>query len=130
MKKLLLLLTVTISAFTVNAQKVREVVTLKGGEKIVIYSDKTWEYQIVTDVDDNGKRENTNTEVNTFKSSVPNSTNSGSSTSSKSSSTKTRNTKSKSSSYKSSYSSTCGARTKSGGACRRVVSGGGRCWQH
>lgn len=28
------------------------------------------------------------------------------------------------------YSSTCGARTKKGGACRRVVKGGGRCWQH
>lgn len=33
--------------------------------------------------------------------------------------------------YKSSsYSSTCGAPTKKGGACRRKVSGGGRCWQH
>lgn len=30
----------------------------------------------------------------------------------------------------SSYSSTCGAPTKKGGACRRKVSGGGRCWQH
>jgi len=33
--------------------------------------------------------------------------------------------------YKSkSYSSTCGARTKSGGYCKRKVSGGGRCYQH
>jgi hypothetical protein len=29
-----------------------------------------------------------------------------------------------------SYSGTCGARTKKGGACRRRVSGGGHCWQH
>lgn len=42
-------------------------------------------------------------------------------------STTTRSTNS----YKSSgYSSYCGARTKSGGSCRRKVSGGGRCWQH
>lgn len=27
-------------------------------------------------------------------------------------------------------SSVCGARTKAGGSCKRVVSGGGRCWQH
>lgn len=27
-------------------------------------------------------------------------------------------------------SSLCGARTKTGGSCKRVVSGGGRCWQH
>ncbi|MBB5634565.1 hypothetical protein HDE68_000450 [Pedobacter cryoconitis] len=27
-------------------------------------------------------------------------------------------------------SSICGARTKAGGYCKRVVSGGGRCWQH
>jgi hypothetical protein len=27
-------------------------------------------------------------------------------------------------------SSVCGARTKTGGSCKRVVSGGGRCWQH
>lgn len=32
--------------------------------------------------------------------------------------------------YNGSYSSTCGATTKKGGACRRVVKGGGRCWQH
>ena len=30
----------------------------------------------------------------------------------------------------SSYSSTCGARTKSGGFCKRKVKGGGRCYQH
>lgn len=30
----------------------------------------------------------------------------------------------------SSYSSACGARTKAGGSCRRMVKGGGRCWQH
>ncbi|RFC54867.1 hypothetical protein [Brumimicrobium aurantiacum] len=29
-----------------------------------------------------------------------------------------------------SYSSTCGARTQSGGYCKRKVSGGGRCYQH
>lgn len=29
-----------------------------------------------------------------------------------------------------SFSSTCGARTKSGGYCRRKVKGGGRCYQH
>lgn len=27
-------------------------------------------------------------------------------------------------------SSVCGARTKSGGSCKRMVVGGGRCWQH
>jgi len=27
-------------------------------------------------------------------------------------------------------SSVCGARTKAGGSCKRVVIGGGRCWQH
>ena len=27
-------------------------------------------------------------------------------------------------------SSICGAKTKAGGYCKRVVSGGGRCWQH
>ncbi|RZJ91635.1 MAG: hypothetical protein EOO20_04620 [Chryseobacterium sp.] len=27
-------------------------------------------------------------------------------------------------------SSVCGARNKSGGYCKRVVAGGGRCWQH
>jgi outer membrane lipoprotein-sorting protein len=27
-------------------------------------------------------------------------------------------------------SSLCGARTKAGGSCKRVVIGGGRCWQH
>ncbi|MGY0041299.1 hypothetical protein [Pedobacter sp. NJ-S-72] len=27
-------------------------------------------------------------------------------------------------------SSVCGARTKTGGSCKRIVSGGGRCWQH
>lgn len=27
-------------------------------------------------------------------------------------------------------SSVCGARTKAGGSCKRVVVGGGRCWQH
>lgn len=30
----------------------------------------------------------------------------------------------------SSSSSVCGAKNKSGGYCKRVVSGGGRCWQH
>ncbi|RZK47258.1 MAG: hypothetical protein EOO87_22245 [Pedobacter sp.] len=30
----------------------------------------------------------------------------------------------------SSTSTTCGARNKTGGYCKRVVSGGGRCWQH
>lgn len=29
-----------------------------------------------------------------------------------------------------SYSSTCGARTKSGGSCKRKVKGGVRCYQH
>lgn len=28
------------------------------------------------------------------------------------------------------YSSTCGARTKAGGYCKRKVKGGGRCYQH
>jgi hypothetical protein len=27
-------------------------------------------------------------------------------------------------------SSKCGARTKDGGSCQRLVKGGGRCWQH
>lgn len=27
-------------------------------------------------------------------------------------------------------SSACGARTKSGGSCKQMVVGGGRCWQH
>ncbi len=30
----------------------------------------------------------------------------------------------------SSTSTTCGARNKTGGYCKRVVIGGGRCWQH
>ncbi len=34
------------------------------------------------------------------------------------------------SSSSSSYTSTCGARTKSGGTCKRKVKGGGRCYQH
>jgi len=42
--------------------------------------------------------------------------------------------KTKKSTYKpkksKSYSSTCGARTKSGGYCKRKVKGGGRCYQH
>lgn len=45
------------------------------------------------------------------------------------SSKKTTTTKT-SSVKKSTGSTTCGARTKSGGYCKRKVAGGGRCWQH
>lgn len=38
--------------------------------------------------------------------------------------------KSTTSSYRSSTTSRCGARTKSGGYCKRKVKGGGRCYQH
>jgi len=44
-----------------------------------------------------------------------------------------QNSSSGSNNYKPSPSSTtslCGARTKSGGSCRRKVKGGGRCYQH
>lgn len=46
------------------------------------------------------------------------------------SSSSNKRTSTNSSYQVSSYSSYCGARTKSGGSCRRKVSGGGRCWQH
>lgn len=42
----------------------------------------------------------------------------------------TKTTKKKKATKSKSYSSTCGARTKSGGYCKRKVSGGGRCYQH
>lgn len=48
----------------------------------------------------------------------------------KSSSSSSSSNSNFSSSRSSSYSSTCGARTKKGGTCKRKVSGGGYCWQH
>ncbi|MDA3614669.1 hypothetical protein [Polluticaenibacter yanchengensis] len=40
------------------------------------------------------------------------------------------NYKSSGSSSSTTVSTTCGAKNKTGGFCKRKVSGGGRCWQH
>jgi len=82
---------------------------LKNGRKVYLYNDKTWAYAN----DGTVSMEQPSTEnVNTG------------------SRAKTKTYSSSSSSANASYSSTCGATTKKGGACRRRTTGGRRCWQH
>jgi len=100
--------------FTVcNAQiKVGET-QLKNGRQVYLYDDKSWDYA------DNTKASPQQSSTGTT--SAPRTSNQHVSSS---------RTPASQTNYSPSYSSsTCGAPTKKGGACRRKTSGG-RCWQH
>lgn len=100
------------------SQKIIEIIKLSNGKNIIIRDNYTWEYT-------------SNSTNKTYGITSSNKTSYNKTSSSKNSSNKRKKTNYKSTNYyKSSYSSYCGALTKSGGSCRRKVSGGGRCWQH
>lgn len=105
----------TLSLF-VNAQQAIDTVKLSNDKQIVVYDNYTWKYLSESDTIKSIKNND-----NTYTSKVP-----------LHSTTKTTLTTKDKPTYQSSStsSSICGARTKSGGYCKRVVKGGGRCWQH
>lgn len=113
--KYIIIILLTLPIFC-NAQKAIDTVKLKNNKYAALYANGTWKYVSL----------NTQ-EINTA-------TSTRSTAASRTGNAYTPATKSSSSYTKpssgGSYSSTCGAPTKKGGACRRVVSGGGRCWQH
>jgi hypothetical protein len=111
MKKNILVFFLLLSTTIACGQKKIETITLSNGKTIVIYDNKTWAYIYsevkpgANGVSDTPKTTGTNTSGNS-------------------------NNRKSSSNSRTTYSSTCGAPTKKGGACQRRVSGGGRCWQH
>lgn len=103
---------------------VMETVMLKSGINVTLYTDSSWTFDYSAPVVKNSKKKkkkstakvvanNPQPIVNNFYSAP---------------------IEEQKASYQSStvetYSGTCGARTKKGGSCKRVVKGGGRCWQH
>lgn len=114
MKKLsTLLLFCIIYSITLFSQSKIDEVKLSNGKTIIVYSDNTWKY-----------KETSNSGIKpVYNSSTNNSQTKGANAAS----SKTKTTQTSSSA---SYSGYCGAPTKKGGACKRRVSGGGRCWQH
>lgn len=112
MKKNIIVFALLLTSTFACGQKKMETVTLANGKTIIIYDNKTWAYS--------STQTRPQVPVDNSKTSNPN--NAGSNNH--------YNNKSNGSENKTSYSSTCGAPTKKGGACQRKVSGGGRCWQH
>ncbi|RNC66433.1 DUF3157 family protein [Proteiniphilum sp. X52] len=116
MRKLILIVFAFIP-FLINAQKKIEVVKLSNGKHITIFDDYTWKNSTIS-------------EIGEYEGSGSNNSNKAIPLKSTTNTSKTSISKVPSQTTSSSYSSTCGARTKSGGYCKRVVKGGGRCWQH
>lgn len=99
-----------------------EKVKLKNGTKILIYDDSTW----TVDTSKIESKKPINKKL--VKATTSSVSNVNTLYSNKTSTVKKTYKKSNKNTYTS--SGYCGARTKSGGSCRRKVSGGGYCWQH
>ncbi len=117
MKKLILVIFL-FSPIFMYAQKQIDTVKISNGRQIIILDNFTWRYISETEINELKKKDTGKLSSESLP--LKSATNSTSTTVKPKISTQSS----------SSYSSTCGARTKSGGYCKRVVKGGGRCWQH
>lgn len=124
--KYLLFVSFFLLSYSLSAQKVAlDTIELKNNKKVIIYLNKTWEYYSESNKSNSTKNNEPTSLLNT----QPKTTSTSRSVTNQKKTTSYSNTYSSSSSN-SSYVGVCGARTKSGGSCKRRVRGGGRCWQH
>lgn len=111
MKIKLLLIALVLPIVCLAQKKEIDRVMLINGKSIIVFNDKTWEYT-------SGTNPQTPAPSRAVSKKSPSKTNTY------------KPVTTKKSSQSPSYSGYCGARTKSGGSCRRRVSGGGYCYQH